>query len=111
MDGRSTVALFEMGLRSCMDVFGSDARFRQFKRERHGEAFGMDCAEQLLRVRALALANARPEVVWTVKGAAPKAHVSGTLGQISTPFCVGRSDCHLYFQRIEPDVTRCPVGR
>ena len=66
----------------------------------------MGCAEQLLRAGPLAVSHARAEIVWTVKCAAPKPHVPGTLGQISTPFCVGRSDCHHDLQRIQPDVQK-----
>jgi hypothetical protein len=93
MDGPSSVAVFEMGLRGCMDAFNGDARFRQLKRERHREASRMSCAEQLLRVGALALTHARPEVVWTVKRTAPKPHMAGAMSQVSTPFCLGRSGC------------------
>lgn len=71
VDGPPTVALFEMGPRRGVDAFDSDARIGQLKRQRHRKAAGMGCAEQLLRVGALAFTHARAEVVWTVKCAVP----------------------------------------
>src|SRR5690348_5216158 len=86
LDRPSSVPFFEMDLRRRMDAFDGGARFRQLKRESHREAPGMSCAEQLLRVGALAFTHARPEVVWTVKRAAPKPHVASAMSQIAAPF-------------------------
>lgn len=58
------------------DAFNRDAPIRQLKRQR--EAVGMSCADQLLRVRPLALGRARPEALRTVECAAPKPRIPGT---------------------------------
>ena len=61
LDGPSTVALFEMDPRCGVDAFDIDARIRQLKRQRHREAAGMGCAEQLLE--ALLRRGHTPKVV------------------------------------------------
>jgi hypothetical protein len=67
----------------------------------------MGCAEQLIRVGALAFTHARPEVVWAVKRAAPKPRLAGAMRQISIPFCLGHSDRHHALQPFQL-MSACP---
>src|SRR3954468_15847691 len=108
-DAEAGVVLVEVHLGGGLHGGAGEAGVRESLREGHREAAGVRGADQLLRVRPLALLEARLERVVPLVTALAGLHRAGTLGEV--PFPAGRSSANRHVGNASPCRGRWPVDR